>query len=43
MKEAGLGDEDFCHIMLTLDALQVVSRSQETPGVVNVHMDMADM
>jgi hypothetical protein len=28
---------------ITLDALQVLSRSQVTPGVVNVHADTADM
>jgi hypothetical protein len=27
----------FRHNILTLDALQVLSRSQVTPGVVNVH------
>jgi exonuclease III len=43
MEEAGLGHEDSCHNILTLDALQVLSRSQVNPGVVNVHMDTADM
>ena len=43
MEEAGLGHEDSCHNILTLDALQVLSRSQGTPGVVNVHTDTADM
>jgi hypothetical protein len=35
--------EDSSHNILTLDALQVLSRSQVTPGVVNVHADTADM
>jgi hypothetical protein len=29
--------------ILTLDALQVLSLFPGNPGVVNVHMDMADM
>jgi hypothetical protein len=41
--EAGSGHEDSSHNILTLDALQVLSRSQVTPGVVNVHADTADM
>jgi hypothetical protein len=40
--EAGSGHEDSSHNILTLDALQVLSRSQVTPGVVNVP-DTADM
>jgi hypothetical protein len=43
MEEAGSGHEDSSHNILTLDALQVLSRSQVTPGVVNVHADTADM
>jgi hypothetical protein len=35
--------EDSSHNILTLDALQVLSRSQVTPEVVNVHADTADM
>jgi hypothetical protein len=35
----GSGHEDSSHNILTLDALQVLSRSQVTPGVVNVHAD----
>jgi hypothetical protein len=42
MEEAGSG-HDSSHNILTLDALQVLSRSQVTPGVVNVHADTADM
>jgi hypothetical protein len=42
-EEAGSGHEDSSHNILTLDALQVLSRSQVTPGVVNVHADTADM
>jgi hypothetical protein len=43
MEEAGSGHEGSSHNILTLDALQVLSRSQVTPGVVNVHADTADM
>ena len=43
MEEAGSGHEDSSHDILTLDALQDLSRSQVTPGVVNVHADTADM
>jgi hypothetical protein len=43
MEEAGSGHEDSSHNIPTLDALQVLSRSQVTPGVVNVHADTADM
>jgi hypothetical protein len=42
MEEAGSGHEDSSHNILTLDALQVLSRSQVT-WVVNVHADTADM
>jgi hypothetical protein len=42
MEEAGSGHEDSSHNILTLDALQVLSSSQVTPGVVNVH-DNVDM
>jgi hypothetical protein len=38
----GSDHEDSSHNILTLDALQVLSRSQVTPGV-NVHADTADM
>jgi hypothetical protein len=38
--EAGSGHEDSSHNILTLDALQVLSRSQVT-WVVNVHADTA--
>jgi hypothetical protein len=31
MEEAGSGHEDSSHNILTLDALQVLSRSQVTP------------
>jgi hypothetical protein len=31
--EAGSGHEDSSHNILTLDALQVLSRSQVTPGL----------
>jgi hypothetical protein len=40
--EAGSGHEDSSHNILTLDALQVLSRSQVT-WVVNVSMRIADM
>jgi hypothetical protein len=47
MEEAGWRRLDLVmsssHNILTLDALQVLSRSQVTPGVVNVHADTADM
>jgi exonuclease III len=43
MEEVGSGHEDSSHDILTLDALQDLSRSQVTPGVVNVHADTADM
>jgi hypothetical protein len=33
MEEAGSGHEDSSHNILTLDALQVLSRSQVTPGL----------
>jgi hypothetical protein len=41
MEEAGSGHEDSSHNILTSDALQVLSSSQVTPGVVNVHADTA--
>jgi hypothetical protein len=43
MEEAGSGHEDSSHNILTSDALQVLSSSQVTPGVVNVHADTAIM
>jgi hypothetical protein len=42
MEEAGSGHEDSSHNILTLDALQVLSRSQVTPGL-SMSMRMADM
>jgi hypothetical protein len=41
MEEAGSGVRFQSHILV--DALQVLSRSQVTPGVVNVHADTTDM
>jgi hypothetical protein len=42
MEEAGSGHEDSSHNILTLDA-SVLSRSQVTPELSNVHADTADM
>jgi hypothetical protein len=40
MEEAGSGHEDSSHNILTLDALQVLSRSQVTLESMSAYADM---